>query len=319
MLADLDEMLIDTVGEDASIHTFYESDDLGISTEGPDERVELMDEWGLQTAVLSVPSPESFVDPEYLMRPEVLGQWCEIVNDHLAAAHEAHPDRLFGFASVPLIDADRSVAELDRAIDDLGLQGVVLDTNVFGRSLIDEEFRPFFEAADKRSTPLFLHPTNPPGKEDRLTRFYTESMIGFPMDTTLAATEMIFSGFLEEYDDLEIILSHLGGALPYLRRRLEFLYSPNDPEFSRNIITEIPKEPPEYLEEFWYDTAMTYPRAIELARDIIGDRLIFGSDYPFGPEQSVEETEAQLDELDLPSSVSQEIHEENARDILLNV
>lgn len=318
MMADLNETLVEKVGKDASIRTFYESDDLGITTEEPDERVELMDEWGLDTAVLSFPSPESFVDPEYLKQPDVLTAWCETINDHLARANAAHPDRLLGFACVPLVDADRAVAELERAIDDLGLQGAVLDTNVFGKPLTHEEFRPFFDAANERSTPLFLHPTNPAGKE-RMDRFYTESMIGFPMETTLAATEMIFTGFLEEYDDLEIILSHLGGALPYLRRRLEFLYSPNDSAFSQDIIAEMSKEPPEYLADFWYDTAMTFPRAISMATDVVGDRLLFGSDFPFGPKESVVQTEDQLDSLEFSDQTVRTIREGNARDILLNV
>lgn len=318
LLDNLNEMLVDRIGDEASIRMFYESEDLGLSTEGADERVEMMDDWGLETAVVSFPSPESFVDEKYLSRPVIYRRLSEIINDHVADAHDRYPDRIMGFASVPLVDAEAAKEELDRAIDDLGLQGAVLDTNVFGRHLTDEEFQPFFEHANDRALPIFLHPTNPAGK-DRMDRFYSESIVGFPMDTTLAATYMIFSGFMEEYDDLEIILSHLGGALPYLRRRLSFLYSPNDAEFQHDVIAPLEREPVDYVQDFWYDTAMTFPTAMEMAMDVVGDRLLFGSDYPFGPKDSVTTGDQQIEELGVDTAQADRILEGHARDLLLNV
>ncbi|PSP79348.1 hypothetical protein BRC81_05005 [Halobacteriales archaeon QS_1_68_20] len=318
LLDEIDGALVERRGKAASMDQFYEGEDLSFTTEGPDRRVELMDEWGLDRAVLSFPSPESFIDEQYLSDPEIYGEFARLVNDYLAEASDRHPDRLLGFASVPLVDTDAAITELDRALDDLGLQGVGLDTNVFGASLIDEQFRAFFEHADDRGVPIFVHPTNPLGK-DRLQRFYTESMIGFPMETTVMVAEMIFSGFVEQYDDLEIILSHLGGAIPYLKRRMEFLYSPEDPEFDRHRIADLSREPSSYLDRFWYDTSQTYPRAMEMAYDLVGDRLIFGSDYPFGPTDSVPTTMDQLDVVGLDDDVRERVDYGHAEDILLNL
>ncbi len=318
LLEEIDDALVERRGPAASMDQFYESEDLSFTTEGPRRRVELMDEWELDRAVLSFPSPESFIDEEYLSEPEIYGTFARLVNDYLAEANDRYPDRLLGFANVPLVDPDAAIAELDRALDDLGLQGVTLDTNVFGTSLIDERFRPFFEHADDRGVPIFVHPTNPLGKE-RLQRYYTESMIGFPVETTVMVAEMVFSGFVERYDDLEIVLSHLGGAIPYLKRRMEFLYSPNDPEFDRDRIAELTREPSAYLDAFWYDTSQTFPRAMEMAYDLLGDRLIFGSDYPFGPTDSVPTTVDQVDEVGLDDDVRERVDRGHAEEILLNL
>ncbi|WP_124192180.1 amidohydrolase family protein [Natrarchaeobius oligotrophus] len=318
MMDELNEMIVDEIGSHASIKSFYESEDLGFTTEEADERVEMMDEWGQESAVLSFPSPESFIDAEYLKQPSVYGAFSRIVNDNLAEIHEQHPDRLYGYASVPLVDADAAIEELDRAIDDLGLQGVCLDSNVFGQYLSEEPFRPFFEHANDRNVPVFIHPTNPAGKE-RMTRYYTESMVGFPTDTALVASYMIYSGFMEAYDDLEIILSHLGGTLPYIRRRLEFLYSENDPAFAEHQITTLDRHPPSYLDDFWYDTAMTFPRAMEMTHDLVGDRLVFGSDFPFGPKDSPATTQDQIAELELSAESEAALMSENLEEILLNI
>lgn len=317
MLTEINDMLVERIGEDAAITSFYESDEVGPSTEGADERVEMMDQWGLERAVVSFPSPDSFIDEEHLSRPEIYREFSRIVNDHISAAHERYPGRLFGFASVPLVSPAGAIEELDRAIDDLGLQGVVLDTNVFGRYLDHEGFRPFFEHVNDRGVPIFLHPTNPAGR-DRLDRFYGTSMIGFPLDTTIAASYLIFSGFMELFDDLEIILSHLGGALPFLQRRVSFEYDPHDPAFTEGVVTQLEKEPVEYLQEFWYDTAMTFPRAMEMTLELVGERLVFGSDYPFGPADSVTTTGDQINELDVDDAAARRILDDHAEHLLLN-
>lgn len=310
LLEAIDDVLVSEVGPEASIEQFYESDDLGLSTEGADARVEKMDEWGLDASVLSFPAPDAFIDEEYLSRPSVFTRVSETINDHLAEASERHPDRLYGFASIPLVAPEAAADELDRAMDDLGLQGVALDSNVFGKPLSDPEFRPFFERADQRGATIFVHPNNPAGA-DRMDDYYGESMIGFPFDTTLMASKLIFSGFMDRYPNLDVVLSHLGGALPYLQRRLEFLHDPDDPEFD-----DLEKHPPEYLGDFWYDTAMTYPEAMELALGQVGDRLLFGSDYPFGPENAVATTDEQVRSLDVGEDRREKIFERNATALL---
>ncbi|PSP78986.1 hypothetical protein BRC81_05800 [Halobacteriales archaeon QS_1_68_20] len=317
MMAELDAMLTDRIGPEASMSRYYESDEVGLSTEEPAERVQMMDEWGLERAVLSFPAPGEFVDERHLKRPEIHAAFSSIVNDHLADACQQHPDRLLGFASIPLVSVDDAVEELQRSVETLGLHGIVLDTNVFGRYLTDESFAPFFERADDLGVPIFVHPANP-GGADRMDDFYLESMIGFPFDTTLAATRMVFSGVLERYRDLNIVLSHLGGALPYLVKRLAALYDPDDPEFERGAVHPLEKPPERYLEDFWYDTALSFPGAMDMAVDLVGDRLLLGSDYPFGPADSVAESIDQVTHLEDPD-LAAHVRGANARSILLNL
>lgn len=306
LLAEIDDVLVSEVGPKAGIEQFYKSDELGMSTENMETRVERMDEWGLDGEVLSFPALDAFIDKEYLSCPSVFTRVSKTINTHLASVHEAHPERLYGFASIPLVAPENAVDELDRAIDDLGLQGICLDSNIFGQSLSDPAFESFFERANEREMMIFIHPNNPAGTE-RMDEYYGESMIGFPFDTTLAASKLIFSGFMDRYPNLDIVLSHLGGALPYLQRRLGFLYDPQDSAFE-----ELEKDPHAYLTDFWYDTAMTYPGAMELALSEVGNRLLFGSDYPFGPSNAVSTTEDQISSLDITAEQREHVFERNA-------
>ncbi|KXA96318.1 hypothetical protein AKJ38_03485 [candidate division MSBL1 archaeon SCGC-AAA259I14] len=317
LMKKLDRSLIDSFGEEATIRRFYESEDLGLSMERAEERIELMDKWGLEKAVLSFPSPRSFIEDKYLKDPEFSVEFSRAVNDYLKKARDSYEDRIFAFASIPKLDNKKAIEELERAVKSLSLQGVEIDSNIFGNHLASKKYRPFFTRADELGVPIYIHPTSPLGST-RMDRFYTDSMIGFPFETTLTATYMIFSGFLEKYNNLNIILSHVGGALPFLKRRLEFLYHKKDPEFKRNLISNLRKEPVEYLEDFWFDTAMSFPRAIQMTLDEIGNRLIFGSDYPFGPKKAVEDTMKQIRELEISKKEVRKIRELNAKKILLN-
>jgi len=54
------------------------------------------------------------------------------INDQLAAAIQAHPDRFAGFASLPTPDPEAAAIELERAVHTLGLVGTEIDAEVLG-------------------------------------------------------------------------------------------------------------------------------------------------------------------------------------------
>jgi len=314
----VDQFTVDRIGPDASIRELLESPG-PVNPESTAERLSRMDEWGIEASVTSFPNPEVFLDREHLNDPELYAAFAALVNDNLARVRDAAPGRLLAYATVPLVDPDAAIRELDRAIDDLGLQGVAVDSNVLGVLPTDERFRPFFEHADDRNATVFLHPATPADRYGS-DRFREYSVVGFPTDTTLTAVDMIFSGFLEAFPNLEIILSHLGGTLPYLKQRLAVLYNPHDPKFAEvDRYAELTREPTAYLDEFWYDTAMTYPRAIEMVLEMVGDRVLFGSEYPFVVAQTAEKAVSQVDQLEISENRKQTIGDGNARDLLANI
>jgi aminocarboxymuconate-semialdehyde decarboxylase len=174
-----------------------------------------------------------------------------------------------------LNDPAASVKELQRACRDLGFAGAMLFSNVNGVGLNDERFWPLYEAANDLGAVLYIHPTHPLGVE-AMTDFWLMPLVGFLMDTTLAAAKIVFSGIPERFPRVQWALGHLGGAIPYLAERLDRGFH----AFSE-CRANIPRPPSDYLKQFYYDTVNFDPGAIRLAIEFADvDRILAGSDYP---------------------------------------
>jgi aminocarboxymuconate-semialdehyde decarboxylase len=206
------------------------------------------------------------------------------VNDAMAEAARAHPDRFVFLATLPMQDPGAAVAEVERAVTELGCRGIYLGTNVRGKELTDSSFLPVFERIDALRVPIFLHPLNVIGAQ-RLTSYYLHNLLGNPFDTAVAAANMIFSGFLDRFPKLAICLPHAGGALPYLIGRLNRGWK------VRPECKVLKKPPSSYVRRFTYDTISHAPESLRYLIDLVGaDRVLLGSDYCFdmGHERPVE-------------------------------
>ncbi len=248
-----------------------------------DERIRWMDRFGIDKSVLSFPTVSIFAgDEKEVDRPAERKQVSSFLNDLFAETHAKHADRLLFFADVPLsIDIAFSCRELHRAIDELGLHGVAIQSNIGGRLPSEPEFEEFFAEAEKMGVPIFMHPHAPYGRE-KMTKYWVHAIVGFTADVCLAATYMILDGFMERHPNIKIILPHLGGTLPYLARRLTTFTEAAEADPPVPLSAELSKEPPEYLKDFYYDTALGHPAALELCLKVIGsDRIIFGADHPY--------------------------------------
>jgi aminocarboxymuconate-semialdehyde decarboxylase len=132
-----------------------------------------------------------------------------------------------------------------------------------------------YEAADALGAVLYIHPTHPVGVE-AMTQFWLMPLVGFLMDTTLAASHLVFSGIPRRFPRIRWVLCHLGGAIPYLAERLDRGF-----HAFRECREHIDRLPSEYLREFYFDTVNFDPRALQLAIDFAGvDHILAGSDYP---------------------------------------
>ena len=198
-----------------------------------------------------------------------------IVNDALAEATRAHPDRFVGLATLPLQDPEAAVTEVERAVTELGCRGIYLGTNVRGKELTDPSFFPVFERIHALGVPIFLHPLNVIGAQ-RLTSYYLHNLLGNPFDTAVAAANLIFSGLLDRFPKLNICLPHAGGAFPYLIGRLNHGWK------VRQECKALKKPPSSYLRRFTYDTISHAPEPLRYLINLVGaDRVMLGSDYCF--------------------------------------
>ena len=242
-------------------------------------RLRAMDRAGVRVHALSLTFPMV-----YWADGDLGAHLARVVNDAMAEAHTAHPDRFLGLATLPMQDPKRAVDEVERAAGLPGIRGVYLGTNVNGRELSDPAFTPVFERIHARGLPVFLHPLNVVGAQ-RLAPYYLGNLLGNPYDTGIAAAHLICGGVLDRFPKLTVCLPHAGGTLPYLIGRLD------RGRKVRRELRHMTRPPSAYLRRFTYDTISHAPASLRYLIGLVGaDRVMIGSDYCFdmGYERPVE-------------------------------
>ena len=230
-----------------------------------------MDKAGIKKQAVSIAVPGV-----NMSTPENAVKLARIVNEELGALTSKY-DLFIGLASLPMLSPMEAVDELKRAVNDLGLRGVELFTDIGGKSLDSEEFWVVYEAASKLDVPVFIHPIAPLHRAV-YDDYNLISVLGFPFETTHAATRLALSGLLEKVPDLKLVLSHLGGALPYLVGRIDDAYRMFGKSQTKN------KSPPsEYLKKMYLDGASFYKPAWDCVLGLWNpEKILMGSDYPYG-------------------------------------
>jgi aminocarboxymuconate-semialdehyde decarboxylase len=229
------------------------------------------------------------------------------VNDAFATVVRERSPRFAALATLPLCDPAASVAELTRAMTQLGMPGAMLFSNVNGVALADKRFEPLYAEANRLGAILHIHPTDPVGVE-AMTDYWLMPLVGFLMDTTLAAAKLVFAGVPERYPNIKWVLGHLGGAIPYLVERLDRGW-----EAFPDCRADISIKPSEYLRNFYYDGVNFDPRAVRLCVDFAGaGQVLAASDYPH-QIGSIPKMKSSLAALDVSDAERKKIMGENAK------
>jgi aminocarboxymuconate-semialdehyde decarboxylase len=238
------------------------------------KRIEEMDAVGVDANVVSVTVP----GVERLKSTQEAVKRSRLINNAFSDMVSKYDGRIAALATLPLQDVTASLEEMDRAISKLHLNGIMVFTNVKGKSLAAKEFWPILARAEKLGAPVLMHPTIPPAI-DGLTEFDMVESEGFLFDSTMTLTKMILSGLFDQHRDLKLVGSHLGGALPFIIGRLDMQFSWT-PEMKKFV-----KEPPSYyLKQIYFDTTTNMPLSVEFTYKLLGSqKLLLGSDYPIWP------------------------------------
>ena len=196
------------------------------------------------------------------------------VND--AYGREVKRRRHFAsLATLPLNDPAESVRELERAMKQHGLPGAMVFSNVNGTPLADAVYEPLWRKANEMNAVIYIHPAHPASVQG-MEQYWLTALVGFLFDTTLASAHLVFAGIPERYPNITWVLTHMGGALPYLAERCDRGY-----DAFADCRKNISKPPTEYFKRFYYDTVNFNPDAIEFAIKFAGsDHIVAGSDYP---------------------------------------
>jgi predicted TIM-barrel fold metal-dependent hydrolase len=236
-----------------------------------EKMISMMDAAGIATAMTSVSAPGVWRGDA--RAAATLARRC---NEYSAEFVASNPGRIGAFAVLPLPDVDAAQRELAYALDELQLDGVTLLSNHAGVYLGDPMLEDLFVELDRRRSVVFLHPTFPQAV-DRIALSVPAPILEFVFDTTRAVANLIYGGTLDRYAAMRIIVSHAGGAIPYLAGRIGL--GAMLPEFSANA----PKGVAHYLRNLYYDTALSSAPSQLRALQHLADpsHILFGSDTPF--------------------------------------
>jgi aminocarboxymuconate-semialdehyde decarboxylase len=270
-----------------------------------EDRIEAMKKYGIDMEVLTLTTPG--VERE---TPERGVKLARITNDGYGEIVAKYPDTFTALATLPMQDPEASTEELERAVNDLGLKGAMIFSNVNGKPLDSKEFIPLYEKAENLGIPLFIHPTSPANAVN-MDSYRLVPILGFGVDTSLAILRLVFSGILERVQNLKIVATHTGGVFPYLRGRIDRGYDAY-PECKVNIS----KAPSNYLKKIWLDTVCYNEDVLMSSYAFVGARkMVLGTDYPH-QITDMEKAVGRIESLNIPEEEKEMILEKNAAELL---
>jgi aminocarboxymuconate-semialdehyde decarboxylase len=244
------------------------------------ERIATMDAQGIDMQALSI-------NPNwYKLERDLAEKVIQVQNEKLAEACGAHPDRFVAFASVALQHPDLAARQLEEGVKKYGLRGAAIGGSVNGLEISDPKFHPFWAKAEQLGVLVFIHPQVGGATTDIAQRLkgngYLSNVIGFPLETTIALSHLIFEGTLDRFPGLKICSAHGGGFLPSYAGRSDFGCLTRPDLCPGGTHGPLKKKPSEYLAQMYYDTMVFSPEGIRhLAAEFGARQLVVGTDYPF--------------------------------------
>lgn len=244
------------------------------------QRLAIMDAQGIDIQALSI---NPFWDKA---ERDVAEKVIQIQNEKLAEACAAYPDRFVAFATVSMNFPDLAAKQLEDGVKRLGLRGASIGASVNGMELSDPKFHPFWAKVEELGVLVFIHPQADGATAQLASRLkgngYLSNIIGFPLETSIALSHLIFEGTLDKFPKLKICGAHGGGFLPSYMGRSDVGCLTLPSACPGGTYGPIKKKPTDYLKQMYYDTMVFSPEGIRhLAAEVGASQLVVGTDYPF--------------------------------------
>ncbi|WEK46493.1 MAG: amidohydrolase family protein [Candidatus Andeanibacterium colombiense] len=244
-----------------------------------DERLQIMDKTGVDVQLIGLASTGV-----QMFDVDTGTALATLANDVLADAMRKHPTRYAGLASFAPQDPARAAKEIERAMTQLGYNGVIVNSHTNGDYLDQPEYWPILEACEATGAPLYIHPRAPSPQMIAPFLDYTleHAIWGFQAETSLHALRLIVGGLFDRFPQLTVVLGHGGEGLHYWLPRLDAMHANfKAPEGKRPALQLAPSD---YIKRNFAVTTsgMNWEPSVKFAIDALGaDRVMFAIDYPF--------------------------------------
>lgn len=260
--------------------------------------IRFMDDAGITTAVLKPMLPARYRSSAQLREA------INITLQSMIEVAQSHPGRFSYYVPLFLDDAEASSWAVRRGLGQLGAVGVNVTANYGGVYLGDPAYDRLFHELNEFSAVVDTHPHNlpdgpcgPPGGSGPTSGppsgpgasgppggstvpGIPNFMCDFLLDTTRAAVNMISNRTLDRFPDISVVLPHAGGFLPYIATRLQALGRFCEPRVEPAAVRD-------HLSRFYYDTAGPMGPAATLLEHVPADHILFGTDWPAAPADTV--------------------------------
>jgi hypothetical protein len=260
-------------------------------------RIDAMDAAGIDVQILSYATPSA-----ERLDPSLSRDLTRQANDSVAAAVSKYPDRLLGFATLPLLDPAASVRELERTVRNLGFVGAMINGNINGRFLDDKFFWPVLECAEALEVPIYLHVQIPPkavvdayysGFAPEISAFFSIAGAGWHIENGVHCLRMILGGVFDRFPKLQVIVGHNLEILSWAAWRMDYSFPLGRNGGLKRTIKEYLREnlyggilageyvgqEPGAIDSGWN---LAYQAYMGMANTVGIDRVVFTTDYPYG-------------------------------------
>lgn len=278
-----------------------------------EDRLQHMDTLGVDIQVLSIPAPGA---DRYA--PEEAIRLARVANNALADICREHPKRFVALATLPTSSIAASLEELDRCYHELGFRGFGCFSNLNGLPLDDERYFPIYEKLAGFGLPVYIHPTAPLATTAVDLDIMPILIYGWAFDSTVAMTRLVYGRVLERFPELNFVVADVGGVLAFFGQRATNIYTGRTDELRQRY--GLKENPLATFKRFFVDTADHPASTLRCVLDFFGpDRMVYGSNYPYGPEAGclfVRNSLRAIDELSLEPEARKAILGQNAAQLL---
>jgi aminocarboxymuconate-semialdehyde decarboxylase len=278
-----------------------------------ERRLEHMDRLGIDIHVLTIPAPGAD-----RFEGDGAVRVARAANDAIAAISRQHPKRFVGFFTLPTCSPRASLDELERSVNELGLEGFGCFANLNGQALDRAELFPIYERLARYRLPVYIHPTAPLATAATGIDIMPTLIFGWAFDSTVAMTRLVYGRVLERFPEINFVVADVGGVLAFFAQRATNIYTGRTEEIRQRY--GLKENPLDSFRRFYVDTADHPASTLGCVKDFFGvDRMVLGTNYPYGPEAGcllVKNSLKAIDGLELNATDREKILGGNAARIL---